>query len=333
MSAIPILDIGPFLAGVPGAREELAEALRTASEEVGFYFFVNHGVSQDLVDQTFEETRRFHALPHEVKMRHPQDEHYVGYAAPGSIRVNSGAIEGYDNSENLADTQAAYHVNRDYAPDRPEVLAGKRFYVPQPWPEGLPGFRENVQSYFNTLEALGRSMLPVYATALGVAPATLDPVFDDAWVTMRMIHYPAVERHESNRMGIGAHTDGGFISMLPQTKVPGLEVQLPSGEWLTQPVVPGGLLVNSGQMLRRLSNDHWLATPHRVISPLGSEDRYSIPLFLTPAMEAMIGCFPRPGEEPRHEPIRFIDFLNWYLAQNYGGAPDSTVPDATDAAA
>ena len=35
---IPILDLGPYLAGTPGADHALAEQLRWASENIGFYF-------------------------------------------------------------------------------------------------------------------------------------------------------------------------------------------------------------------------------------------------------------------------------------------------------
>ncbi|MFT5440932.1 MAG: isopenicillin N synthase-like dioxygenase, partial [Alphaproteobacteria bacterium] len=43
---IPILDLGPYLAGDSGALEKLACELRYAQENVGFYFIVNHGMPQ-----------------------------------------------------------------------------------------------------------------------------------------------------------------------------------------------------------------------------------------------------------------------------------------------
>src|SRR5213082_1119009 len=44
--AIPILDLGPYLAGEPEADLRLAAELRQACEEIGFYFITNHGVLQ-----------------------------------------------------------------------------------------------------------------------------------------------------------------------------------------------------------------------------------------------------------------------------------------------
>src|SRR4030095_11018951 len=62
-SAIPVIDIGPYRAGVPKARESVAAELRYALEQVGFFVMVGHGVPQSLIDQTFSEARRFHDLP------------------------------------------------------------------------------------------------------------------------------------------------------------------------------------------------------------------------------------------------------------------------------
>ena len=43
---IPVIDLGPYLAGEPGARERTAGELRFALTEIGFYFIVNHGVPE-----------------------------------------------------------------------------------------------------------------------------------------------------------------------------------------------------------------------------------------------------------------------------------------------
>ena len=59
--SIPILDLGPYLVGAPGADVRLAAELRRACEEIGFYFITGHGVPQSLIDAAFSEAARFHA--------------------------------------------------------------------------------------------------------------------------------------------------------------------------------------------------------------------------------------------------------------------------------
>jgi non-haem dioxygenase in morphine synthesis N-terminal len=65
---IPVLDVGPFLAGAPGARGRLGGQLRFAFEHVGFYYLRGHGVPQSLIDATFATAARFHAQPLEQKL-------------------------------------------------------------------------------------------------------------------------------------------------------------------------------------------------------------------------------------------------------------------------
>ena len=57
---IPVIDLGPFLAGEPGALDRTAKELRFALTEIGFYFIVNHGVPREKIQATFE---RGEALP------------------------------------------------------------------------------------------------------------------------------------------------------------------------------------------------------------------------------------------------------------------------------
>jgi isopenicillin N synthase-like dioxygenase len=44
--AIPIIDLGSYFAGQPGALEHAAVDLRHALTEIGFYSIVNHGFPQ-----------------------------------------------------------------------------------------------------------------------------------------------------------------------------------------------------------------------------------------------------------------------------------------------
>ena len=60
---VPVIDLGPYLAGERGALERAAEEVQRASETIGFYFLENHGVRPSLADRVFAEAERFHHLP------------------------------------------------------------------------------------------------------------------------------------------------------------------------------------------------------------------------------------------------------------------------------
>src|SRR5262245_23883746 len=161
---IPILDARPYLSGEPGARERLGAELRWAFEHVGFYYLRGHGIPQSLIDATFAQAARFHALPLEAKLRVKVNEDNVGY-----LPMKVGQFPGRQPSRN-----AAFFVRRDRTPDDPLVLARRRFHGLNQWPEVLPGFREMALAYMQAMETLCRRLVPIYATALDLPPETFD---------------------------------------------------------------------------------------------------------------------------------------------------------------
>ena len=80
-------------------------------------------------------------------------------------------------------------------------------------------------TYFNALNALGQSLLPVFATALGLAADDLHELLSDVnHATLRMLHYPPTSS-TPNAFGQGPHTDNSFLTILARSEVPGLAVQ------------------------------------------------------------------------------------------------------------
>ena len=60
------------------------------------------------------------------------------------------------------------------------------------------------------------------------------------------------------------------MTFLAQTDVPGLQVRMPSGDWLDVPFIPGSFAVNSGDMMKRWTNGRFKSTPHRALPPVGT---------------------------------------------------------------
>src|ERR1700742_4869630 len=155
---IPVLDLGGYLAGEPGAEVRLAEQLGWASENIGFYFIRNHGVDQTLIDATFAAAARFHALPMTEKQKLLINRHQIGYLPMGGAKMRSSDV----NRNTRHDLNKALFIRRERAPNDPDVTSGKPWRGLNQWPDNLPGFRETVLEYWNRMEALGQSMLPLY---------------------------------------------------------------------------------------------------------------------------------------------------------------------------
>lgn len=315
---IPVIDLAPLLAGDPGAVATLGAALRDAFENVGFYFVVNHGVPQSLIDAAFEAARRFHAMDPGRKMALRMNKNNVGYMPFKGSTTRHSAL----NANNRPNLVEAYFTKRELPPDHPDQISGLPFRGANLWPDDLPGFKAAVLAYNAAMERLGLSLLPLYAVALDLPPDHFAPAFRAPTYTLRMSHYPRQDVPEDNEFGLAPHTDTSFMTMLAQNDVPGLSIRLPNGRWLDAPAPPGSILVNGGDLLRRWTNERFLATPHRVINRSGQE-RYAIPFFMDCDYDWRMECLPtcREADAPaRYEPITYPEYMTWFRDLNYARA-------------
>ena len=319
---IPILDLSDFLAGKPGALESIAKELQFAAENVGFFFIEGHGVSQDLVDATFDASARFHALPEDEKLALKANEHNIGYMGHGASVSRASQVYEGERKTNLV---AAYFLKRDLPADHPDIVDNKRFRGANQWPANLNGFRETCIAYMNALEGLGKSMLPIYARALDLPADFFAEGFSEPQYTLRLSHYPPAEA-EDNQFGLAPHTDSSFLTLLAQNRVEGLQVRKTDGTWFDAPALPGSFLVNSGDMLRRWSNHRFLSTPHRAVASAPNRDRYAIPFFFDAHADYVQTCLPTcqsADNPPRYEPSTYTDYMLWFARQNYAHFQDS----------
>jgi isopenicillin N synthase-like dioxygenase len=315
-AAIPVLDYGPYFAGDRGALRRLAEEVRSASETVGFFYIRNHGVPDAMVARAFAASRRFHALPLERKLELRLNENNIGYLPMNASVQGASTV----HKATRPNQNESFFVSHDRGAEHPDVRAGKPLRGRNQWPEGLPGFREDVMAYLAAMEALGQRMLPPFAAALGMPPDHFAPYFaGEAHITLRMLHYPPQDADEDNLFGQAPHTDNSFMTVLARSEVPGLAVRLPSGEWLAPPLIPGTLLVNLGNMMRRWSNDRFLSTPHGVLNESGT-DRYSIAYFHSPNPDRIIECLPScvsAANPARYPPALYRDLVLDFYRANY----------------
>lgn len=314
--AIPIIDFGPAFRGESGALDATAAALRNACEQVGFFYLAGHGVPQAIVDAAFEASREFHALPIEQKMRLKINENNIGYLPLNQSMQRASTV----HKAIRPNYNESFFISHDRSADHPDVRAGLPLRGRNQWPEGHERMRAAMIAYFKTLESVGSRMLPVFARSLAMPDDYFASFFaDEAHINLRFLHYPPQETDDDEQFGQGPHTDNSFLTILAREEVPGLAVQLPSGEWLAPPVIPGTFLVNLGNIMKRWSNDRYLSTPHGVLNDSGN-DRYSIAFFYSPNVAATIECLPTCSNEanpPRYPPAVYRDLILAFFDANY----------------
>ena len=180
------------------------------------------------------------------------------------------------------------------------------------WPAEPPGFRDAMLDYYRALSELAGRLMRLFALGLTLPESFFDSRIDRAISALRLLNYPDQPvPPEPGQLRAGAHTDYGSLTiLLPQDAPGGLEVQGPDGAWHAVPAVPGGFVINLGDLMARWTNDRWRSTLHRVVNPppdaTGSTRRQSIAFFHQPNWDAEIACLPSclgPGETPRYAPV------------------------------
>jgi isopenicillin N synthase-like dioxygenase len=315
---IPLIDVSGVLAGDDAALRRAAAQLRHAYEDVGFWFLTGHDIAPALIGQAFAAAERFHALPMARKLELKANRNNVGYLAPKSSTTRHAALT-ETRRPNLFE---AFMIKRDLPDNHPDVVAGMLFRGGNQWPTEaeLPGFRATCLAYSAALERLAVAMLPIYAVALELPPDWFRPAFREPSFTLRLSHYPPQEpTSPEDEYGIAPHADSTFMTLLAPNKVGGLSLRTRSGEWIDAPNIPDAFLVNSGELLRRWTNDRFMATPHRVINRTGSE-RYALPFFFDATHDYTMECLPTctsADNPPKYPPVSYRQYQIEFQRLNY----------------
>jgi isopenicillin N synthase-like dioxygenase len=303
---IPVIDL---------SRGDIRNEFRTAYSEVGFAYLAGHGIPQGLVDDVFAAALKFHALPLPAKMAVELNELHRGF-----IPINTST----DRKSTLANVRKpnqseSFMMMREAGPDDPDVLAGAYLAGANQWP-ALAGFREAVVAYEQAMVQLAEHLVDLISDVLGDTDRAVPRSFERPTTWLRLLHYPSQPPTAPDDLyGSAPHTDFGFITLLAQDDVGGLEVQSPDGAWLNVPPKAETFVMNVGQMLHQWSNGVLRATPHRVINRSGRE-RYSVPFFFDPNVATVISPLPSciSAERPaRFEPVVFGEYLRAELRAGY----------------
>ena len=313
--AIPVIDVAPAFAGASGL-ERVAAQVREASERVGFFYVTGHGVPPAVIDAAFAASREFHALPLEDKLALKLNQNNIGYLPVNESMQRASTV----HKATRPNYNESFFISHDRGADHPDVIAGTPLRGRNQWPAGHERMRATMVRYMKAMEALGERTLPVLARALGMPGDHFAPFFqDEAHITTRFLHYPPQELDDPEQFGQGPHTDNSFITFLAREDTPGLAVRLPSGEWLSPPLIEGTFLVNLGNIMKRWSNDRFLSTPHGVVNDSG-RDRYSIAFFYSPSIDARIEVLPTcvtPERPAQYPPALYGDLVKAFYSANY----------------
>ncbi|TIL47161.1 isopenicillin N synthase family oxygenase [Mesorhizobium sp.] len=284
---VPVLDLNRLEQGASERRTFLFD-LRTAARDVGFFYLSGHGISAVEIDEVLDASRRFFALPEADKLaiemvRSPQ---FRGYTRTGGELTRGKA----DWREQLD-----IGVERRPVPQGLRVPAWTRLQGPNQWPSALPQLKPALLAWQTRATAVAVRLLKAFALSLDQAEDAFDPIYcGEPNHRMKIVRYPGRDTTGGDQ-GVGAHKDGGFLTLLLQDDNRGLQVEY-DGIWVNVDPIPGTLVVNIGELLELASNGYLGATVHRVVTPPAGVERISVPFFFSARLDATIPLLTLPEE-------------------------------------
>src|SRR6185503_5889984 len=180
-SHVPVIDVAPLVHGTAG-RDRAAGALSAACRESGFFYVVSHGVDEALCQRLEGLSREFFAQSEPQKMQIAMSR--GGRAWRGYFPV------GRELTSGKPDRKEGLYFGAELALDHPAVQAGTPLHGPNLFP-GIPGFRETVLGYLESLTALGHALMSGISLGLGLDEHYFKQhYYRDPLILFRIFNYP-----------------------------------------------------------------------------------------------------------------------------------------------
>ncbi|KAH8731484.1 hypothetical protein GQ44DRAFT_698818 [Phaeosphaeriaceae sp. PMI808] len=270
---IPKIDFRRVYSDKLEDRKQLAKEVSAACRNVGFFYAVNHGVDEELLNDTFEALKRYFALPTEVKMEchNAKTERFRGYEA---------FLEGKMDPTTRGDLKEGFLMGDD-ATDPEQKRAIPASATPRnQWPTHPDAlfWRPALYRYYDAMYVFSKRMLKIFALALDQPEDHFDSVTTNPMTHIRAVHYPPRKKKTT------------------KTAYPALEVLNGNGIWI--PVQPElhSFVINIADFLKLVTGGSWQSTVHRVRN-IGGEERYSMPFFFSPNEDARVGVIEHLRKE------------------------------------
>lgn len=305
IDSIPVIDISALVNNEPQAELRVSEKISVAAHEVGFFYVKNHGISQQLIDDTLAITRIFFESELEQKNTARVSEKKRGYIEP---------YTGIMKHSTTKDFRETFLWGREFDQQTLDELKDVPLIGANQWPAFLPAMKPLLNEYFEACITVGRRILSAFAIAMEIEREYFSACFDKCIARGSALYYPPQPKELGEKQfGIGAHTDWGVLTLLYQDGVGGLQVLSGDGEWVTAHPIGGTFVVNVGDCLEQWTNKRLLSNQHRVVNS-SEYHRQSIAMFVDPNFDTPIVPVVKGGEETHYAPTtcgeRVMDSFN-----------------------
>ncbi|KAF2103319.1 2OG-Fe(II) oxygenase superfamily protein [Rhizodiscina lignyota] len=278
-----VIDLAKF--DEPGGKQKLANQLRDAVHETGFFSVTGAGLTQEDIERQYDIGQAFFNLPVEEKNK-PEYKcdfaqgNYFGYRAHNEKKVMGTDVKDIVEAFNFAKfipQNAAEPFHPFFEPYRKEI-------------ENFSKRALEVAKKIFTLFDIILELPEGYFASQHLYDAPSDDHLRYMVYNPRSIEADAKVQNTWTR----AHTDFGSLTLLWSQNVAGLQLKTPNGEWKYVPPIDDGIICNVGDTLDFWSAGYFKSTTHRVIRP--PEDQTHI-------KRLGLFYFVRPGNDVDIKPV------------------------------
>lgn len=273
---LPILKLSDY----ENDKDAFLKNLRNFVSDLGFFYLVDHGIEEELNKNLFKHSKRFFALPKDVKelISMKKSPQFRGYTSEG-FEYTAGERDYREQIDISTERQALkWDLNSPL---------WQRLEGPNLWPEQVPELKSSFTLWHEQVQNACLKLLRAFAEALKLPNDAFDKLYGEhSYQHCKIIHYP--KRFEGNTQGVGPHKDGGLITFVLQEEQSGLEAFI-NGKWVGIEPLEGSVVVNIGEFLELATNGYLKATVHRV--NLSAKERFSIAYFLGVQLDKDIPIF------------------------------------------
>ncbi len=318
MDALPTIDLQPLWDSPQGVNI-VAEQIKLNFKNLGFAYIKNHKISDTLLKNMFQAAKDFHALPLKAKTKILQNKAFRGYLPINTSQIKVSTQGSTRSKAKHPNFTEAFIMMFDIDENHQDYVNGNYLAGPNQWPIEMPQLKLIMTKYRDAMIDLSLKIVEVFSVAFGLKATALNQFFVDPTFFLRLHRYP----RQSNNMledqfGIAPHTDVGFMTLVAQDDIGGLQVKHPTQGWINVPNIPGTFVLNAGDIMQRWTNGVFTSSVHRVLNdPI--QDRYSVPFFFDPNMHAMIELLQTPliSGCSEFEPIMYGDYVMNRVKRNY----------------
>ncbi|KAK4269638.1 hypothetical protein QN277_022769 [Acacia crassicarpa] len=288
---IPVIDLGRC--DDPPPHDTLSLIMK-ASQEYGFFQVINHGVSEELMEDTLNILKEFYDMPPKEKIAE-------------SSKSPNGICKLYTSAEVYRKDAPQYWKDTLRHPCLP---SGEYMEF---WPQKPERYREIVGKYTEEVRKLGMKILKLVGEGLGLTADYFCGELSGSPVILAH-HYPPCPQPNLT-LGIPKHKDPSLVTILLQPQgIHALQI-LKDGQWLAVDPSPNALVVNVGLLLQIISNKRLIGAEHRVVTNANTA-RTSVAYFINPKDKCVIQpeiSLITSTTPPLYKPISFSDFRTNFL--------------------